>query len=85
MKTIDLRSDTVTQPTTAMKEAMLNAPLGDDVFGDDPSVLALEEKAATMLGKEAALFVPTGTMGNQICIRVGRQQFGKRCFGQLVV
>ena len=51
MKAIDLRSDTVTQPTTAMKEAMLNAPLGDDVFGDDPSVLALEEKAATMLGQ----------------------------------
>ena len=73
MKTIDLRSDTVTQPTTAMKEAMLNAPLGDDVFGDDPSVLALEEKAATMLGKEAALFVPTGTMGNQICIRAHTQ------------
>ena len=55
MKTIDLRSDTVTQPTAAMKEAMLNAELGDDVFGDDPSVLALEEKAATMLDKEAAL------------------------------
>ena len=73
MKAIDLRSDTVTQPTTAMKEAMLNAPLGDDVFGDDPSVLALEEKAATMLGKEAALFVPTGTMGNQICIRAHTQ------------
>ena len=52
---------------------MLNAPLGDDVFGDDPSVLALEEKAATMLGKEAALFVPTGTMGNQICIRAHTQ------------
>ena len=73
MKAIDLRSDTVTQPTSAMKEAMLSAPLGDDVFGDDPSVLALEEKAASMLGKEAALFVPTGTMGNQICIRAHTQ------------
>lgn len=73
MKTIDLRSDTVTQPTAAMKEAMLNAELGDDVFGDDPSVRALEEKTAAMLGKEAALFVPTGTMGNQICIRAHTQ------------
>jgi threonine aldolase len=73
MKTIDLRSDTVTQPTAAMKEAMLNAKLGDDVFGDDPSVRALEEKTAAMLGKEAALFVPTGTMGNQICIRAHTQ------------
>ena len=73
MKTIDLRSDTVTQPTAAMKQAMLNAELGDDVFGDDPSVRALEEKTAAMLGKEAALFVPTGTMGNQICIRAHTQ------------
>ncbi len=73
MTTIDLRSDTVTQPTAAMKEAMLSAPLGDDVFGDDPSVRALEEKTAALLGKEAALFVPTGTMGNQICIRAHTQ------------
>ena len=73
MTAIDLRSDTVTQPTTAMKEAMLSAPLGDDVFGDDPSVIALEEKAASMLGKEAALFVPTGPMGTQICIRAHTQ------------
>ena len=73
MKAIDLRSDTVTQPTTAMKEAMLNAPLGDDVFGDDPSVLALEEKPRRCSDKEAALFVPTGTMGNQICIRAHTQ------------
>ena len=56
-----------------MKEAMLHAELGDDVFGDDPSVRALEEKTAAMLGKEAALFVPTGTMGNQICIRAHTQ------------
>jgi threonine aldolase len=64
MKTVDLRSDTVTQPTRAMREAMLSAPLGDDVFGDDPSVNALQDKIAGMLGFEAALFVPTGTQGN---------------------
>lgn len=64
MNTVDLRSDTVTQPTAAMREAMLAAPLGDDVFGDDPSVNALQEKIAGMLGFEAALFVPTGTQGN---------------------
>ena len=63
-KTIDLRSDTVTQPTEAMRAAMNAAPLGDDVFGDDPSVNALQEKIAAMLGFEAALFVPTGTQSN---------------------
>src|SRR6478672_10487183 len=62
--TVDLRSDTVTQPTAAMKAAMLEAPLGDDVFADDPSVNALQEKIAGMLGFEAALFVPTGTQSN---------------------
>ena len=61
---VDLRSDTVTQPTAAMRQAMLAAPLGDDVFGDDPSVNALQEKIAAMLGFEAALFVPTGTQSN---------------------
>lgn len=60
----DLRSDTVTQPTAGMREAMACAPLGDDVFGDDPSVNALQEKIAGMLGFEAALFVPTGTQSN---------------------
>ena len=64
MKTVDLRSDTVTQPTPAMREAMLTAPLGDDVFGDDPSVLALEERIASLTGKQAALFMPTGTQSN---------------------
>jgi threonine aldolase len=64
MKPVDLRSDTVTQPTRAMREAMLAAPLGDDVFGDDPSVNALQEKVAALLGFEAALFVPTGTQSN---------------------
>lgn len=61
---IDLRSDTVTQPTPAMREAMMTAPLGDDVFGGDPSVNALQDRLAAMLGFEAALFVPTGTQSN---------------------
>ena len=61
---IDLRSDTVTQPTAAMREAMLNAPLGDDVFGDDPTVNALQERIAQITGKEAALFMPSGTQSN---------------------
>src|SRR5437868_760885 len=61
---VDLRSDTVTQPTRAMREAMLAAPLGDDVFGDDPTVNALQDRIAAMLGFEAALFVPTGTQSN---------------------
>lgn len=67
---IDLRSDTVTRPTPAMWEVMSRAPVGDDVLGDDPSVGALEEKVAALLGKDAACFVPSGTMGNQIAIRV---------------
>jgi len=61
---VDLRSDTVTRPTAAMREAMFAAPLGDDVFGDDPSVNALQERVADMLGFEAALFMPTGTQSN---------------------
>ena len=64
MKIVDLRSDTVTQPTQGMREAMAAAPLGDDVFGDDPSINALQDKIAGMLGFEAALFVPTGTQSN---------------------
>lgn len=68
MKYIDLRSDTVTWPTDEMRAAMSVAPVGDDVYGDDPTMLALEKLAANMLGKEAALFVPSGTMGNQIAI-----------------
>ena len=63
-KLIDLRSDTVTQPTSAMREAMMAAPLGDDVFGDDPSVNALQEKIAALLGFEAALWMPSGTQSN---------------------
>jgi threonine aldolase len=61
---IDLRSDTVTRPTAAMRRAMAEAEVGDDVFGDDPTIIALEARVATLLGKEAALFVPSGTMGN---------------------
>ncbi|MFN5307364.1 MAG: threonine aldolase family protein, partial [Bacteroidota bacterium] len=67
---IDLRSDTVTKPSPAMLEAMMNAPLGDDVFGEDPSILSLEDKVAGLFGKEAALFCPSGTMANQIAIKI---------------
>ncbi len=70
MHSIDLRSDTVTQPTAAMKEAMFNAPVGDDVFAEDPSLNALEERVAAMFGHEAAIFCPSGTMTNQIAIKV---------------
>ena len=66
--TIDLRSDTVTRPTPAMLEAMAKAPVGDDVYGEDPTVNRLEGLAAEMLGKEAAVFVPSGTMGNLISV-----------------
>ena len=65
---IDLRSDTVTKPTPAMRRAMAEAEVGDDVLGEDPSVRALEEEVAARVGKAAALFVPTGTMGNQLAI-----------------
>ena len=65
---IDLRSDTVTRPTPEMRAAMAGAPVGDDVFGEDPSVRALEEEIASITAKESALFVPSGTMGNQLAI-----------------
>ncbi|MBW2091273.1 MAG: low-specificity L-threonine aldolase [Deltaproteobacteria bacterium] len=67
---VDLRSDTVTKPTPKMREIMAAAPVGDDVFGEDPSVNALQEKAADLLGHERSLFVPSGTMANQIAIKV---------------
>ena len=67
---VDLRSDTVTQPTPEMRRAMAEAEVGDDVFGEDPTVRRLEERVAEVLGKEAALFVPSGVMGNQVAIRV---------------
>ncbi len=66
---IDLRSDTVTKPTSAMLEAMMAAPVGDDVFGEDPTINLLQEKAAAMFGVEASLYCPTGTMTNQLAIR----------------
>ena len=69
---IDLRSDTVTRPTPAMRKAMGEAEVGDDVYGEDPTVNRLEERAAAIMGKEAALFVPTGTMGNTIAVIAGR-------------
>ncbi|GHD56268.1 threonine aldolase family protein [Jeongeupia chitinilytica] len=68
MEWIDVRSDTVTQPTPAMRTAMADAAVGDDVYGDDPTVVALEAAAAERLGKAAALFVPTGTFGNQLAL-----------------
>ena len=67
---IDLRSDTVTKPTLAMREAMAHAPVGDDQYGEDPTVNALEERMAALLGKERAMFVASGTMANQIALRV---------------
>jgi threonine aldolase len=70
---IDLRSDTVTLPTPAMREAMATAEVGDDVYGEDPTINRLEQTAAQIFGREAAIFVPTGTMGNQIAIRLHTQ------------
>ncbi|MCA9103359.1 MAG: low specificity L-threonine aldolase [Planctomycetales bacterium] len=70
MRPLDFRSDTVTRPTAGMREAMAAAEVGDDVFGEDPSVIALEQRTAELLGKEAALFVPSGTMSNQIGVRL---------------
>ncbi len=71
--TIDYRSDTVTRPTAGMLDAMMRAQVGDDVFGEDPSINALEEKAARLFGMEAALFCPSGTMTNQIAIKCHTQ------------
>src|ERR1700757_727856 len=67
---IDLRSDTVTKPTPEMRQAMAEAEVGDDVYGEDPTVNLLERRAAEIVGKEAALFVPTGTMGNTIAVKL---------------
>src|SRR5262250_1032948 len=66
---VDLRSDTVTRPTAAMRLAIANAEVGDDVYGEDPTVKKLEETVAELIGTEAALFVPTGTMANQVALR----------------
>ena len=80
---VDLRSDTVTQPGPAMRHAMLRAPLGDDVFGDDPSVNALQERIAGMLGFEAALFMPTGTQSNLCAIMSHCQRGEEYIVGQM--
>ena len=81
----DFRSDTVTRPTPAMLEAMASAPLGDDVYHDDPTVNLLEEESAEATGKEAAILVPTGTMGNQLSIMYhtspGEEVLAKRFLG----
>ncbi len=79
---VDLRSDTVTQPTPAMRAAMMAAPLGDDVFGDDPSVNALQERIATITGKEAALFMPSGTQSNLCGILAHCQRGDEYIVGQ---
>ncbi len=81
--TVDLRSDTVTRPTAAMRAAMQAAPLGDDVFADDPSVNALQEKIAGLLGFEAALFVPTGTQSNLCAILSHCQRGDEYIVGQM--
>src|SRR3981081_2820439 len=70
---IDLRSDTVTRPTPAMRETMASAEVGDDVYSEDPTINRLEKEAAEVFEREASIFVPTGTMGNQIAIRVHTQ------------
>ena len=74
MSYIDLRSDTVTKPTDEMREAMARAEVGDDVYGEDPTACRLQERAAEIFGKEAALFVPSGTMGNQIAVSLHTQR-----------
>jgi len=73
MKTIDLRSDTVTRPSDEMRRAMATAEVGDDVFGDDPTVKELERYVAALFEREAALYVPSGTMGNQVCLKAHSQ------------
>lgn len=73
MKVIDLRSDTVTRPSAAMRREIATAEVGDDVFGDDPTVKELERYAADLFNRESALFVPSGTMGNQICLKAHSQ------------
>jgi threonine aldolase len=83
LETVDLRSDTVTQPTVDMRAAMLAAPLGDDVFGDDPSVNALQDRIAALLGFEAALFVPTGTQSNLCAILAHCQRGDEYIVGQM--
>lgn len=82
MKTIDLRSDTVTLPTDEMKQAMMDAPLGDDVYGEDPTVNALEQKCAALLNKQAALFAPTGTQSNLVALMAHCERGDEYIVGQ---
>jgi threonine aldolase len=82
MRTVDLRSDTVTRPTAAMRDAMLAAPLGDDVYGDDPTVNALQERVAELLGFEAALFMPSGTQSNLVAMMSHCQRGEEYLVGQ---
>ena len=83
MSVVDLRSDTVTKPTPAMRDAIARAPVGDDVFGDDPTVNALQDRMAAMLGKEAALFVASGTMSNLCALLAHCQRGDEALVGQL--
>lgn len=83
MPFVDLRSDTVTRPTTAMREAIARAEVGDDVFGDDPTVNALQQRMAQMLGKEAALFMPTGTQSNLCALMSHCQRGDEYIVGQM--
>ena len=83
MNPVDLRSDTVTRPTAAMRDAMASAALGDDVFGDDPTVNALQARIAALLGKQAALFVPTGTQGNLCALMAHCQRGDEYIVGQM--
>ena len=85
MEYIDLRSDTVTKPTPEMREAMARAEVGDDVYGDDPTVNLLQEIAAEMTGKEAGLFVPSGTMGNLAAILTHCQRGDEVILGQKII
>jgi len=80
--TVDLRSDTMTRPTAAMREVMARAEVGDDVWGEDPTVRALEEQTAARLGKEAALFVPSGTMSNQLALLLHTRRADEVLVGQ---
>ncbi len=78
---VDLRSDTVTRPSAGMRSAMASAEVGDDVFGDDPTVIALEREVAAMFGHEAALFTPSGSMANQICLQLVTPRAGELLAG----
>jgi threonine aldolase len=82
-RAIDLRSDTIARPTPAMRQAMARAPVGDDVFGEDLTVRRLEADAAARIGKEAALFVPSGTMGNLLAVMVHCSGGGEALLGDM--